>query len=40
MITKRYIAYVSWRRKHLAVPDLSVVFPYDEAHAKAGLLAT
>ena len=26
--------------KHLAVPDLSVVFPYDEAHAKAGLLAT
>ena len=25
--------------KHLAVPDLSVVFPYDEAHAKAGLLA-
>ncbi len=26
--------------KHLAVPDLSVVFPYDEAHARAGLLAT
>jgi polyphosphate kinase len=26
-------------RKHLAVPDLKVVFPYDEAHAKAGLLA-
>jgi polyphosphate kinase 2 len=26
--------------KHLAVPDLSIVFPYDEAHAKAGLLAT
>ena len=26
--------------KHLAVPDLNVVFPYDEAHAKAGLLAT
>ncbi len=25
--------------KHLAVPDLEVVFPYDEAHAKAGLLA-
>ena len=25
--------------KHLAVPDLGVVFPYDEAHAKAGLLA-
>jgi len=25
--------------KHLAVPDLSVVFPYDEAHARAGLLA-
>jgi polyphosphate kinase 2 len=25
--------------KHLAVPDLSVVFPYDEAHANAGLLA-
>jgi polyphosphate kinase 2 len=25
--------------KHIAVPDLSVVFPYDEAHAKAGLLA-
>jgi polyphosphate kinase 2 len=26
--------------KHLAVPDLDVVFPYDEAHAKAGLLAS
>lgn len=26
--------------KHLAVPDLNVVFPYDEAHAEAGLLAT
>ena len=26
--------------KHVAIPDLSVVFPYDEAHAKAGLLAT
>lgn len=25
--------------KHVAIPDLSVVFPYDEAHAKAGLLA-
>jgi polyphosphate kinase 2 len=25
--------------KHLAVPDFSVVFPYDEAHARAGLLA-
>lgn len=25
--------------KHLATPDLAVVFPYDEAHAKAGLLA-
>ncbi len=25
--------------KHLAVPNLSVVFPYDEAHANAGLLA-
>ena len=25
--------------KHLAVPDLSVIFPYDEAHANAGLLA-
>lgn len=25
--------------KHLAVPDPSVVFPYDEAHAGAGLLA-
>jgi polyphosphate kinase 2 len=25
--------------KHLAAPDLNVVFPYDEAHAKAGLLA-
>ncbi len=25
--------------KHLAVPDLGVVFPYDEAHARAGLLA-
>ena len=26
--------------KHVAVPDLNVVFPYDEAHANAGLLAT
>lgn len=26
--------------KHLAVPDLNVVFPYNEAHARAGLLAT
>jgi polyphosphate kinase 2 len=26
--------------KHLAVPDLNVVFPYDEAHARSGLLAT
>jgi len=26
--------------KHLAVADLNVVFPYDEAHVKAGLLAT
>jgi len=25
--------------KHLAVPDLDVVFPYDETHTKAGLLA-
>jgi hypothetical protein len=25
--------------KHLAVPDLDIVFPYDEAHAKAGMLA-
>ena len=25
--------------KHLAAPDLAVVFPYDEAHNKAGLLA-
>ena len=25
--------------KHLAVPDLEVVFPYDEAHVRAGLLA-
>lgn len=25
--------------KHVAIPDLSIVFPYDEAHAKAGLLA-
>ena len=25
--------------KHFAVPDSGVVFPYDEAHAKAGLLA-
>lgn len=25
--------------KHLAVPDLNVIFPYDEAHARAGLLA-
>jgi polyphosphate kinase 2 len=26
--------------QHLAVPDLNVVFPYDEAHVRAGLLAT
>ena len=26
--------------KHLAVPDLDVVFPYDEAHARADLIAT
>ncbi|MBY0560087.1 polyphosphate kinase 2 [Hyphomicrobium sp.] len=26
--------------KHLAVPDPAIVFPYDEAHANAGLLAT
>jgi len=26
--------------KHVAVPDLDVVFPYDEAHAKAGLFAS
>jgi polyphosphate kinase 2 len=26
--------------KHLAVPDLNVVFPYDEAHVRAGLLVT
>ena len=26
--------------KHLAVPDLNVVFPYAEAHVRAGLLAT
>ena len=26
--------------KHLAVPDPNVVFPYDEAHIKAGLCAT
>jgi polyphosphate kinase 2 (PPK2 family) len=25
--------------KHLASPDRGVVFPYDEAHARAGLLA-
>src|SRR5215468_6070836 len=25
--------------KHLALPDCNVVFPYDEAHARAGLLA-
>ncbi|MBX9945998.1 MAG: polyphosphate kinase 2, partial [Reyranella sp.] len=25
--------------KHAATPDLGVVFPYDKAHAKAGLLA-
>jgi polyphosphate kinase 2 len=25
--------------RHLATPDLNVVYPYDEAHAKAGLLA-
>jgi hypothetical protein len=26
--------------KHLAVPDLAIGFPYDEAHVKAGMLAT
>jgi len=26
--------------KHVAVPDLDIVFPYDDAHAKAGLLAS
>ena len=26
--------------KHLAVPDIDVVFPYDEAHAWTDLLAT
>ena len=26
--------------KHLAVPDLDIVFPYDETHQEAGLLAT
>ncbi|MBS4005018.1 MAG: polyphosphate kinase 2 [Afipia sp.] len=26
--------------EHLAVPDANVIFTYDEAHAKAGLLAT
>jgi polyphosphate kinase 2 len=26
--------------KHLAAPDLGVVFPFDEAHVRAGLLAT
>jgi polyphosphate kinase 2 len=26
--------------KHLAAPDLNVVFPYDEAHVRVGLLAT
>jgi polyphosphate kinase 2 len=25
--------------KHLATPDLNIIFPYDEAHTKAGLLA-
>ena len=25
--------------KHLAVPDIDVVFPYEEARAQAGLLA-
>lgn len=25
--------------KHAAIPDLGVIFPYDEVHAKAGLLA-
>ncbi len=25
--------------KHAATPDPSVVFPYDEAHANAGMLA-
>lgn len=25
--------------RHLAVPDLDIVFPYDEAHVRAGLLA-
>jgi hypothetical protein len=27
------------RERLLATPDLDVVFPYDEAHAKTGLLA-
>jgi polyphosphate kinase 2 len=27
------------RDKHLAIPDRNVVFPYDEAHLKVGLLA-
>ncbi|MBY0511300.1 MAG: hypothetical protein K2P94_14250 [Rhodospirillaceae bacterium] len=40
----RMRAYSRWMAcpktdKHLAVPDLNVVFPYDEAHARAGLLA-
>jgi polyphosphate kinase 2 (PPK2 family) len=26
--------------KHVSVPDLDIVFPYDEVHARAGLLAT
>jgi polyphosphate kinase 2 len=26
--------------KHLAAPDVNVVFPYDEAHVRAGLLAS
>ena len=26
--------------KHLAVPDRKVVFGYDKAHAKAGMLAS
>lgn len=25
--------------KHLAVPDLTIAFPYDEAHVRAGMLA-
>jgi len=35
---RRYRLDCSKTDKHLAVPDLDIVFPYDEAHAKTGML--